>query len=75
MNAKCIGDQQELGDEVQTLTNHVALLNQQNFELSTELSKFIETDEQVKRTLNRKMKVEEIRHKVDDAIKKSLYDV
>lgn len=51
------------------------MLNQQNFELSNELEKFIETDETIKRTLNRKGKVEEIRQKVDDAILRSMYEV
>lgn len=50
-------------------------LNQQNFELSTELEKFIESDETIRRTLNRKGKVEEIRHKVDEAIMKSMIEV
>jgi len=43
-------------------------LNQQNFELSKELEKFIETDEVVRRSLNRRNQVEVIRHKVDEAI-------
>lgn len=40
-----------------------------------ELEKFIETDEIVRRTLNRKAKVEDIRHKVDDAIQRSMIEV
>jgi hypothetical protein len=39
------------------------------------LEKFIETDEVVRRSLNRKGKVEEIRHKVDEAIVKSMHEV
>jgi hypothetical protein len=39
------------------------------------LEKFIETDEVVRRTLNRKAKVEDIRHKVDEAILKSMMEV
>ena len=53
----------------------MALLNQQNYELSVELEKFIETDEVVRRTLNRKAKVEDIRHKVDEAIQRSMVEV
>ena len=53
----------------------MSILNQQNFELSTELQKFIDTDEQVRRSLNRKTKVEDIRHKVDEAIQKSMMEV
>jgi len=39
------------------------------------LEKFIESDETIRRTLNRKGKVEEIRHKVDEAIMKSMIEV
>jgi hypothetical protein len=53
----------------------MGLMNQQNYELSKELEKFIETDEVVRRSLNRKGKVEEIRHKVDEAIVKSMHEV
>lgn len=36
---------------------------------------FIETDDLVKRNLDRKDKVVQIRSKVDDVIKKSMYDL
>lgn len=75
MNGSLGGDQYELKSEAEALKRHVSLLNQQNFELSTELEKFIETDETIRRTLNRKGKVEEIRTKVDDAIMRSMYEV
>lgn len=75
MNGGLGGDQYELKCEAEALKRHVSLLNQQNFELSTELEKFIETDETIRRTLNRKGKVEEIRTKVDDAIMRSMYEV
>lgn len=65
----------ELKTEIEALNRHMSLLNQQNFELSTELEKFIETDEVVRRSLNRKGKVEDIRHKVDEAIQKSMIEV
>lgn len=74
-NQKYIEDSQELHTEIEALNKHMALLNQQNFELSKELEKFIETDEIVRRSLNRKGKVEDIRHKVDEAIQKSMYEV
>lgn len=75
INGKLIEEQYEFKSETEALKRHVALLNQQNFELSTELEKFIETDETIRRTLNRKSKVEEIRTKVDEAIMRSLYEV
>jgi hypothetical protein len=43
--------------------------------LSVELEKFIEADETIRRTLNRKGKVDEIRHKVDEAIMKSMMEL
>ena len=75
MNGKQIEDQYEFQNEIEALKRHVALLNQQNFELSTELEKFIETDETIRRALNRKGKVEEIRYKVDEAIMRSMTEV
>ena len=53
----------------------MALLNQQNYELSAELDKFIQTDEMVRSSLNRRGVVEDIRHKVDEAIQKSVMEV
>lgn len=43
--------------------------------MSAELEKFIETDESVRKSLNRKGKVEDIRQKVDEAIMKSMQEV
>ena len=43
--------------------------------MSTELEKFLETDEAVRRSLNRKSKVDEIRYKVDEAILRSMNEV
>lgn len=53
----------------------MSLLNAQNYELSVELEKFIEADEVVRKSLNRRDKVEDIRHKVDQAIHKSQKEV
>jgi hypothetical protein len=43
--------------------------------LTKELEKFLETDEVVRRSLNRRNKVEDIRNKVDEAIHKSMVEV
>ncbi|MFS8159912.1 MAG: hypothetical protein ACMG6E_06825 [Candidatus Roizmanbacteria bacterium] len=43
--------------------------------MQRELDNFVETDEIVKRNLDRKGKVELIRNKVDDVIKKSMVDL
>jgi chromosome segregation ATPase len=74
-NARYLDDSHELQSQIDSLNRHVALLNQQNYELSVELEKFIETDEQVRKTLNRKGKVEDIRHKVDEAIARSMNEI
>lgn len=74
-NGKNGEDQFEMQQEVEALNKHMNLLNQQNYELSVELEKFIEADEVVRRGLNRRDKVEQIRGKVDDAIRKSQAEV
>ena len=74
-NMKNQGDQVEMQQEIEALNKHLNLLNQQNYELSVELEKFIEADEVVRKGLNRREKVEQIRHKVDDAIRKSQAEV
>jgi hypothetical protein len=74
-NKKNQGDSDEMTTEVEALNKHMNLLNQQNYELSVELEKFIEADEVVRRGLNRRDKVESIRYKVDEAIKKSMQEV
>ncbi len=43
--------------------------------MQRELDDFISTDEVVRHNLDRRDKVSAIRHKVDDAIKKSMMDV
>jgi len=69
------GNEEDLQKEIEALNRHMDLLQQQNAELSVELEKFIEADEQVRRNLNRRGKVEEIRSKVDEAILKSMREV
>ena len=51
------------------------LITAQNYELSNELQRFLQTDEVVKAKLNRRSLVEEIKMKVDTAIKKSQKEV
>jgi hypothetical protein len=51
-------DQIELQAEVDALDKHMASLNNQNYCLQKELEGFLEADEQVRRGLNRKTKVD-----------------
>lgn len=53
----------------------MANLNNQNYCLQKELEDFVEADEAVKRNLDRKYKVENIRSRVDDVIKRSQLEV
>ena len=49
----------------------MSLITAQNYELSSELQRFLQTDEVVKTKLNRRQTVDEIRSKVDTAIRRS----
>lgn len=53
----------------------MANLNNQNYCLQKELEDFVDADEAVKRNLDRKHKVEHIRHRVDDVIRRSQVEV
>ena len=68
-------DQIDLQAEVDALDKHMANLNNQNYCLQKELEGFLEADEQVRRGLDRKSKVDQIRHRVDDVIRRSQMEV
>ena len=68
-------DQVDLQAEVDALDKHMANLNNQNYCLQKELEAFIESDEAVRQGLDRKVKVDTIRHKVDDVIRRSEQEV
>ena len=58
----------DLKQELDALNRHADLLTQQNNDLQRELDSFVETDDVVRRNLDRKDKVYEIRHKIEGAI-------
>jgi hypothetical protein len=60
---------------LEQLNRHQRVLTEQNNELQRELDGFIETDEIVKRNLDRKDKVSHIRSQVDEVIKRSMMEV
>lgn len=62
----------DLKSEFEALQKHVVILTQQNRDLQRELDSFVETDDIVRRNLDRKEKVNEIRTKVDYAIHNSI---
>ena len=43
--------------EVDALQHHCQVLTGQNYELNTELTRFVDTDEQIRQTLNRRDRV------------------
>lgn len=65
----------DLKAEYEALQKHSSLLTQQNKDLQRELDSFVETDDIVRRNLDRKTKVDEIRYKVDNAIDQSAHMV
>lgn len=64
----------DLKSEYEALQKHVVLLTQQNKDLQRELDSFVETDDIVRKNLDRKMKVDQIRTKVESAIHHSYND-
>ena len=65
----------ELAMEVKELGRHCDVLLQQNRELQYELDSFVAQDDIIRQNLDRKDKVQTIRTKVDDVIKKSVAEL
>eukprot|EP00350_Pseudokeronopsis_sp_OXSARD2_P013718 CAMPEP_0170556390 /NCGR_PEP_ID=MMETSP0211-20121228/16576_1 /TAXON_ID=311385 /ORGANISM="Pseudokeronopsis sp., Strain OXSARD2" /LENGTH=95 /DNA_ID=CAMNT_0010866703 /DNA_START=1279 /DNA_END=1566 /DNA_ORIENTATION=+ len=65
----------ELAMEVKELGRHCEVLLEQNKELQYELDSFVAQDDIIRQNLDRKEKVQSIRHKVDDVIKKSVAEL
>lgn len=61
--------------ELESLNQHAELLTAQNRELQRELDSFVETDDAVRKNLDRKEKVVQIRQQVDEVIHKSIVDL
>lgn len=54
--------------EIDALQHHCNILLGQNKDLTVELQRFVETDEQIRSTLNRRDRVEQLRHKTEHEI-------
>jgi chromosome segregation ATPase len=65
----------DLRAEIEALQNHCNVLQQQNRDLNIELERFVQTDEQIRATLNRRDRVNDLRHKTENELQKSLYDL
>ena len=65
----------DLKSEIEALQKHSILLTQQNKDLQKELDSFVETDDIVRRNLDRKEKVDHLRYNVNSAIQESVNKV
>lgn len=61
----------DLRGEIDALQQHCNVLTHQNKDLNNELERFVETDEQIRQTLNRRDRVETLRHKTDHDLRES----
>ena len=61
--------------EIDALQAHVNLLESQNKDLNTEMQKFVDTDEQIRTTLNRRDRVSDIRVRTDRDLQQSMYNL
>lgn len=65
----------DLKTEIAALAQHISLLEVQNRDLNRELEKFVETDEQIRNTLNRRDRVVDIRQKTEYELHRSMADL
>jgi len=65
----------DLRAEIEALQNHCNVLQSQNRDLNIELERFVQTDEQIRATLNRRDRVNDLRHKTENELQKSLYEL
>jgi len=65
------GQNYDVRGEIDALQHHCNVLAGQNVELNTELERFVETDEQIRVTLNRRDRVDTLRHKTEGEMRAS----
>ena len=61
----------DLREEIDALQHHCSVLQNQNKDLNCELERFVQTDEQIRSTLNRRDRVESLRQKTEYEMHKS----
>jgi len=66
---------QEVKGECDALNSHCHVLQNQNRDLNIELERFVQTDEQIRATLNRRERVAVIRETTEAEVQRSAYDV
>jgi hypothetical protein len=74
-NDQMLKDQMDLQQEIDALDKHMSNLNNQNYCLQKELEDFVQADDAVRTNLDRKHKVDHIRSRVDDVIRRSQAEV
>lgn len=70
-NQSLNGHNDDMRSEIDALQHHCSVLTNQNKDLNGELERFVETDEQIRNTLNRRDRVETLRHKTDNELRTS----
>ena len=65
----------DLKAEIAALQQHISVLEGQNRDLNKELEKFVETDEQIRSTLNRRERVVDLKVKSDYELQRSYADL
>lgn len=65
----------DLKAEIAALQQHISVLEVQNRDLNRELEKFVETDEQIRSTLNRRDRVVDLRSRTEVELQRSVADL
>eukprot|EP00347_Sterkiella_histriomuscorum_P002862 403366509 len=74
-NSSILDRNADLRAEIAALQAHISVLEAQNKDLNRELENFVQTDEQIRSTLNRRDRVVELRHKTENELQRSIYDL
>jgi peptidoglycan hydrolase CwlO-like protein len=57
--------------EIDSMNNHIRVVSHQNDELTREIDQFVHANEMIRQKLDRKPRVDEIRHRNDQELMKS----
>lgn len=70
-NQSLQGQNADIQSEIDALQHHCNVLIGQNRDLTVELQRFVETDEQIRSTLNRRDRVDNLRNKTEVEMRQS----
>jgi hypothetical protein len=74
-NSNILERNQDIKSELDALNSHCHVLQNQNRDLNVELERFVQTDEQIRATLNRRERVVTLREKTEAEVKKSQWEM